>query len=99
MTLKIGTRGSKLALVQAQMVADALKIPTEIVVIKTSGDWKPQDGEKRLSEELGGKGLFAREIEKALLEGSIDCGVHSLKDMPSFLPEGLVIDIVLPRED
>ncbi len=101
---KIGTRGSKLALIQAETVAAALKrlhpdLQTEIVVIKTSGDWKPQDGEKRLAETEGGKGLFAREIEKALLDGAVDCGVHSLKDMPSFLPEGLVVDHVLARED
>lgn len=101
---KIGTRGSKLALIQAETVQDAIKrlhpdVQTEIIVIKTSGDWKPQDGETRLVETEGGKGLFAREIEKALMDGTIDCGVHSLKDMPSFLPDGLVVDHVLPRED
>lgn len=103
-TIRIGTRGSKLALVQAHMVRDGLlrrypQLMTEIVVIQTSGDWKPQHGETRLSEAQGGKGLFAREIENALLAGEVDCGVHSLKDMPSFLPEGLVIDHVLERED
>lgn len=101
---KIGTRGSKLALIQAETVQAALKrihpdLQTEIVVIKTSGDWKPQDGETRLAENEGGKGLFAREIEKALVDGAIDCGVHSLKDMASFLPGGLVVDYVLARED
>lgn len=103
-TLRIGTRGSKLALTQTDMVAAALAaahpdLAIETVIIKTSGDWKPADGETRLSEEQGGKGLFAHEIEKAILDGRVDCGVHSLKDMPSFLPEGLVIDHVLPRED
>lgn len=103
-SFKIGTRGSRLALIQAETVQAALKcihpdLPVEIVVIKTSGDWKPQDGETRLSENEGGKGLFAREIEKALLDGAIDCGVHSLKDMASFLPDGLVVDHVLARED
>lgn len=103
-SFKIGTRGSRLALIQAETVKAALERvhpdqQVEIVVIKTSGDWKPQDGETRLSENEGGKGLFAREIEKALLDGAIDCGVHSLKDMASFLPEGLVVDHVLARED
>lgn len=102
--LKIGTRGSKLALVQAKMVEAALKeahpaLSVEIVVIKSAADWKPEHGETRLSESEGGKGLFAREIEQALLDGAVDCGVHSLKDMASFLPEGLVIEHVLPRED
>lgn len=102
--LRIGTRGSKLALIQTGMVAEAVKarhpgISIEIVEIKTSGDWKPADGETRLAESEGGKGLFAREIEQALLAGDVDCGVHSMKDMASFLPEGLVIDHMLPRED
>lgn len=103
-TLRIGTRGSPLAMTQTRMVEAALKaahedLEIEIVQIRTSGDWKPEDGEKRLSESEGGKGLFAREIEKALLDGHIDCAVHSLKDMASFLPEGLVIDHVMERED
>ncbi len=103
-SLKIGTRGSPLALKQTAMVEAALKsvypsLEIEQVVIKTSGDWKPEDGEKRLSEVEGGKGLFAREIERALLAGEIDCAVHSMKDMPSFLPEGLALDHVLKRAD
>lgn len=103
-TLKIGTRGSALALVQVDMVKAALRahfpaLETEIVEIRTSGDWRPEQGETRLSEDAGGKGLFAREIEQALLRGDIDCGVHSMKDMESFLPEGLAIDHMLPRED
>lgn len=102
--LKIGTRGSKLALIQTETVAAALKrihpeLTVDIVVIKTSGDWKPQDGETRLAENEGGKGLFAREIERAMMDGTIDCGVHSLKDMASFLPGGLAVDHILPRED
>ncbi len=103
-TLRIGTRGSKLALAQTGMVARAIEaahpgIHIEIVEIKTSGDWKPSDGETRLAEAEGGKGLFAKEIEEALLAGEVDCGVHSMKDMASFLPRGLVIDHMLPRED
>lgn len=103
-TIKIGTRGSKLAMVQTNMVADALRaahpeITVEVVEILTSGDWKPEHGETRLSEAEGGKGLFAKEIERAILDGTVDCGVHSMKDMPSFLPEGLVIDHMLERAD
>lgn len=102
--LKIGTRGSPLALVQTSMVEAKLRtvkpdLQIERVIIKTSGDWKPSDGETRLAETAGGKGLFALEIEEALLAGSIDCAVHSLKDMSSFLPDGLAIDHVLERED
>ena len=102
--MKIGTRGSKLALIQTQKLVDHLKeanpdIDLEIVVIKTSGDWKPSDGETLLSEAAGGKGLFAKEIEMALLEGRIDIGVHSLKDVPTFLPKGLQVSHMLRRED
>lgn len=102
--LKIGTRGSPLALRQTEMVEQALHkthptIEIERVIIKTSGDWRPEEGETRLSEVEGGKGLFAREIEKALLAGEIDCAVHSMKDMPSFLPEGLTLDHTLERAD
>lgn len=103
-TIRIGTRGSKLAMVQTQMVVDALKqahpsLCVQIKEIQTSGDWKPEHGETRLAEAAGGKGLFAKEIEWALLDGQIDVGVHSLKDMPSFLPGGLEIAFVLERED
>ncbi len=103
-TLRIGTRGSKLAMVQTHMVVDAVRrvhpgLMVEVKEILTSGDWKPEHGETRLAEAAGGKGLFAKEIERALLDGEIDCGVHSLKDMPSFLPPGLEIPFVLERED
>ena len=102
--LRIGTRGSKLALKQTNMVADALKhahpsLEIEIVEILTSGDWRPAHGEVRLMESKGGKGQFAHEIEQRILAGEIDCGVHSLKDMPSFLPEGLEINHFMKRED
>lgn len=103
-TLKIGTRGSPLALVQANMVKDALEqahsdLKVEIVVIQSKADWKPEEGEKPLCEENGGKGLFASEIEEKIAAGTVDCGVHSLKDMASFLPEGLVIKHYLSRAD
>ena len=97
--LRLGTRGSQLALWQARTAAALLERaggpPCEIVVIKTSGD--------RLAEaplsEVGGKRLFVKEIEDALLREEIDFAVHSCKDMPAVLPDGLVIGAVLPRED
>jgi hydroxymethylbilane synthase len=98
-TLRIGTRGSPLALYQANSVAALLRdragMHCEIVVIKTSGD---RLGEAPLSQ-VGGKRLFVKEIEDALLAGDVDLAVHSSKDMPALLPEGLAIAGVLPRED
>lgn len=100
--LRIGTRGSALALAQAHETRDRLMAAhglTEddfaIVVIKTTGD-RITD---RPLKEIGGKGLFTREIEEALTGGAIDIAVHSMKDMPTLQPEGLVIDCLLPRED
>ena len=100
--LKIGTRGSPLALVQAHetrgrlMAAHGLPVEAfEVVVIKVTGDMV-QD---RALSAIGGKGLFTREIEEALAEGAIDIAVHSMKDMPVLQPEGLLIDCYLPRED
>jgi hydroxymethylbilane synthase len=100
--VRLGTRGSPLALAQAHEVRDRLTAALgdgapeiEIVVIKTSGD-RILD---RPLAEVGGKGLFTREIEDALLAGSIDFAVHSSKDMPTQLPAGLVLDHFLPRED
>jgi len=100
--LKIGTRGSPLALAQAHetrarlMAAhDLPETAFEIVVIKTTGD-RVQD---RPLKEIGGKGLFTREIEEALVSGAIDIAVHSMKDMPTLQPEGLMLGCYLPRED
>lgn len=100
--LRIGTRGSPLALAQAHetrerlMAAHGLERDAfEIVVITTTGD-RVQD---RPLKELGGKGLFTKEIEQALLAGRIDIAVHSMKDMPVAQPAGLVLDCFLPRED
>jgi hydroxymethylbilane synthase len=103
-TLRLGTRGSKLALVQTNMVVAALKaahpgLDVTTTIIQTTGDWKPEQGETRLSEVHGGKGQFAHEIENAILAGEVDCGVHSLKDMPSFLPDGLILRHTLKRAD
>ena len=102
--LRIGTRGSKLALAQAALVRDALTAvhpalaepgAVEIVEIRTTGD-KVQD--RKLSE-IGGKGLFTREIEEQLLAGAVDIGVHSTKDMPTRQPDGLTLAAFLPRAD
>src|SRR5919112_2389764 len=101
-TLEIGTRGSPLALAQAHETQDRLaaalgwsveQLPLSI--IKTTGD-AIQD---RPLSEAGGKGLFTKELDIALLEGSIDLAVHSAKDLPTTLPEGIVIAGFLPRED
>jgi hydroxymethylbilane synthase len=100
--VKIGTRGSKLALAQAyetrQRLMDAHGMSEdqfEIVVIKTTGDMILD----RPLSEVGGKGLFTKEIEEALLDGRIDLAVHSSKDMPTVLPDGLEISTFLTRED
>ena len=104
--LKIGTRGSPLALAQASETLDRLAaafdlsgLAFEIVVIKTSGDNARLIAEDRPLKELGGKGLFTKEIEEALISGSIDIAVHSMKDMPVLQPDGLILDCYLPRED
>lgn len=101
--LRIGTRGSPLALWQAQEVKRLLHVAhpdlddaaVEIVVITTTGD-RIQD---RALAAAGGKGLFTKEIEESLHDGSIDLAVHSMKDMPTTLPDGMEISCLLPRED
>lgn len=104
--LKLGTRGSPLALAQAHetraRLMAAFDLPEaafEIVVIRTSGDDRALIATDTPLKELGGKGLFTREIEQALLSGGIDLAVHSMKDMPVLQPEGLTLDTYLPRED
>ena len=98
-TLRLGTRGSQLALYQAhavqRLLAEAGGPACEIVIIKTSGD-RLQDAPL---SEVGGKRLFVKEIEDALLQGEIDLAVHSSKDLPAVLPVGLEVAGVLPRED
>jgi hydroxymethylbilane synthase len=100
--IRIGTRGSRLALAQAYELRARLSAAHdltdddfEITIIKTSGDLI-QD---RPLSAVGGKGLFTKEIEDALLENGIDLAVHSMKDMPTRLPDGLDITCFLPRED
>lgn len=98
--LRIGTRGSPLALAQAHETEAKLKeafpdLETEIVTIKTTGD---QVLDRRLSE-IGGKGLFTKELDAALADGRIDCAVHSMKDLETWLPDGTLIVAHLERED
>jgi len=102
--VKIGTRGSPLALAQAYLTRDLLKKnfselaidgALEICIIKTTGD-------KVLDQplaDIGGKGLFTRELDVALLDGRIDIAVHSMKDVPTYLPDGTILPCMLPRED
>ncbi len=104
--IRIGTRGSPLAMAQAHETvhrlttahgwgADEAAARLELVVIKTSGD-KITD---RPLAEAGGKGLFVKELEEALADGRVDLAVHSMKDVPGVLPDGMVIAAALPRED
>ena len=99
-SLKIGTRKSPLALAQAEQVRDEIlkirpDLTVELVKFMTSGDRFLQQS----LNDLGGKGLFTKEIEEALLDGEIDMAVHSMKDMPTQLPDGLIIPCYLERED
>ncbi|MDY0375610.1 MAG: hydroxymethylbilane synthase [Desulfobacterium sp.] len=99
-TIKIGTRGSKLALWQANYVKAEIErlfplVSVEITVIKTTGDMIVD----RPLSMVGGKGLFVKEIERALLESTIDIAVHSMKDMPGEMPPGLVIGAIPEREN
>ena len=100
--MRIGTRGSPLALAQAAMVRQQLAgmlgvgiDRVEIMTIRTTGDMVRD----RPLSEIGGKGLFTKEIEEALAAGAVDIAVHSAKDMPTVLPPGLMIAAALPRED
>jgi hydroxymethylbilane synthase len=102
--LRIGTRQSPLAQTQTHMFTAALKkqfpdIATEIVLIKASGDHDPKSGKDELLYHQGGKGLFTKELETALLEDRIDVAVHSMKDVPAFIDDVFLIPAVLPRED
>ena len=99
-TFRLGTRASALARTQSQDVADQLmflepEIVIELIFIKTTGDLQREAP----LDSLGGKGVFTREIEQALLNGEIDFAVHSLKDLPSELPEGLILGSTPVRED
>ncbi|TVP75632.1 MAG: hydroxymethylbilane synthase [Gemmatimonadales bacterium] len=97
--LRLGTRGSLLAMTQSGWVADRIRAatgcPVELVEIRTTGD---ADQERPLSE-IGGRGLFTRELDRALLDDEVDLAVHSLKDLPTRFPEGLSLGSVPVRED
>src|SRR5258707_7962439 len=95
---RLGTRGSKLALVQANLVRDRLLAQgaaCEIVILKTSGDRI----QARSLADAGGKGLFVKELEDALLKDEIDLAMHSMKDVPTALPPGLSVSAFLEGED
>ena len=98
--LKIGTRGSPLARWQAEWVGDRLRaahpgLVIAFIEIKTHGD---RDRNTPLAQ-IGGLGLFTKEIQRALLDGTVDVAVHSLKDLPTQGPEGLILGAIPPRED
>jgi len=102
--LRLGTRGSPLALAQAEETKRRLEAAhpdlaesggVEIVVVKTTGDVE----QKRRLADIGGKGLFVKELEDALNDGRVDAAVHSMKDVPTWLPEGLTLCAMLPRVD
>ena len=97
--LRIGTRGSPLALWQARSIAEALRqtggIETELVLIKTSGDKFQQTS----FSQMGSKGVFIKELEDALMDRRVDLAVHSMKDLPTELPDGLTIAAICKRED
>lgn len=99
MKLRIGTRGSKLALWQAEHVRERLlqecSVESELVIIKTAGD----QFASAAIPDVGGKGIFIKEIEDALLAGRVDLAVHSLKDVPTETPRGLVFPAITKRED
>ncbi len=97
---KIGTRGSELAQIQARRVKARLEaqfpsLECELVIISTIGD---RDKQTPLTI-IGGQGVFAKELQQAIFDGRVDCAVHSLKDLPSILPEGLILAAVLDRDD
>lgn len=106
--LRLGTRGSPLALIQAQIVREEIyrihhglrEVCTiEIVPLRTTGDWRPGQGEQTFLEMGGGKGFFTKEIEEALLAGTIDGAVHSMKDVSVWDPPGLVFGALVKRAD
>jgi hydroxymethylbilane synthase len=100
LTLRIGTRGSALALAQAGLVAEMLEVEAELVTITTSGDRRVAlRGDRSAPAPRGDKGRFVKEIEEALLAGDVDLAVHSAKDVPSRLPDGLAIVGVPARAD
>ncbi|MBV8060608.1 MAG: hydroxymethylbilane synthase [Alphaproteobacteria bacterium] len=106
--IRLGTRGSPLALLQAEEARRSIfqhnhgldrEVEIEIVPMRTSGDWQPQHKEQTFRDIGAGKELFTKEIDEALIEGHIDLAVHSMKDVPSVLPDQLTITATLQRAD
>jgi hydroxymethylbilane synthase len=102
--IRIGTRGSKLALRQTELIVQLLQrefpsLQFEIKTIKTTGDKRRSESLAKVASELGGKGMFVKELESALLNGEIDIAVHSMKDVPTELPANLTIGAMPQRED
>lgn len=93
--MKVGSRDSKLAVLQAQEVINALGIPCELITMKTTGDMILD----RTLDKVGGKGLFVKELDKALMDGRVDLTVHSLKDVPMEQPDGFPLVAYTKRED
>lgn len=93
--MKIGSRDSKLAIIQAQEVIDKLQIPCQLITMKTTGDMILD----RTLDKVGGKGLFVKELDRALMSGEVDLTVHSLKDVPMEQPEGFPLLAYSKRED
>lgn len=85
MTIKVGSRDSRLAVVQAEQIIAQLAVPCELVTMKTTGDMILD----KTLDKVGGKGLFVKELDRALAEGRVDLTVHSLKDVPMEQPEGM----------
>jgi hydroxymethylbilane synthase len=107
-TIRLGTRGSPLALIQAEEVKRrlcqvwphlALEAEIDIVPIRTTGDWKPEHKDRRFIEIGGNKGLFTKEIEEALLTDYVDMAIHSMKDVSCLLPQGIEIGAIIARND
>ncbi|MDX2027923.1 MAG: hydroxymethylbilane synthase [Alphaproteobacteria bacterium] len=103
-TLRLGTRGSPLALRQAEEVRQKIsalhaEVAIEVVPIRTHGDWQPGQKDRSFIDSGGNKGMFTKEIEDSLKSGAIDIAVHSMKDVASRLPDGLVIAAILERAD
>ncbi len=94
-TIRFGSRDSKLAVIQAELVLHTIAEPCELITMKTTGDLILD----RTLEQIGGKGLFVKELDRALAAGEVDFTVHSLKDMPMEQPEGLPIVAYSRRED
>ena len=95
MTIKVGSRDSRLAVVQAEQIIAQLAVPCELVTMKTTGDMILD----KTLDKVGGKGLFVKELDRALAEGRVDLTVHSLKDVPMEQPEGMPLVAFSVRED